>query len=64
VHRRFTRSTHRHELTDGEWRRIGTLLPRHGRRATRGDRNFINAVLFLMKTGRPWRDLQCLKAAT
>jgi transposase len=48
---------HRHELTDEQWRRIEPLLPRHGRRSARGDRSFLNAVLFLMKTGCPWRDL-------
>jgi putative transposase len=48
---------HRHELTEGQWLKLEPLLPRRGRRATRGDRNFINAVLYLMKTGSPWRDL-------
>jgi transposase len=47
---------HRHELTDEQWRKIESLLPRHGRRSNRGDRNFVNAVLWLMKTGSPWRD--------
>ncbi len=48
---------HRHEMTDEQWRLIEPLLPRHGRRSLRGDRIFVNAVLFLMKTGCPWRDL-------
>jgi transposase len=48
---------HRHELTDTQWRRIAPLLPCHGRRSMRGNRNFVNAVLWLMKTGSPWRDL-------
>ena len=48
---------HRHELTDEQWRKIGPLLPRHGRRSQRSDGNFVNAVLWLMKTGSPWRDL-------
>jgi transposase len=48
---------HRHELTDLQWRKSEARLPRHGRRSSRGDRNFINAVLWLMKTGSPWRDL-------
>ena len=48
---------HRHELTDQQWRQLEPLLPRHGRRPLRGDRAFINAILFLMKTGCPWRDL-------
>jgi len=53
----LTRARHRHELSDQQWHQIRPLLPRHGRRSTRGDRTFINAVLFLMKTGCPWRDL-------
>jgi len=48
---------HRHELTDAQWRKLFPLLPHHGRRSTRGDRVFLNAVLFVMKTGCPWRDL-------
>jgi transposase len=48
---------HRHELTEEQWRRIEPLLPQHGRRSMLGDRNFLNAVFFLMKTGCPWRDL-------
>jgi hypothetical protein len=30
----------RHELTDEQWRHIEPLLPRHGRRSTRGDLSF------------------------
>jgi transposase len=48
---------HRHEMTDLQWRKLEPLLPHHGRRSSRGDRNFVNAVLWLMKTGSPWRDL-------
>jgi transposase len=48
----------RHELSDEQWQKIVERLPRRpGRRAVLGDRNFINAVLWLMKTGSPWRDL-------
>jgi transposase len=47
----------RHELSDEQWLRISALLPRHGRRPLQGDRNLINSVLYLMKTGCPWRDL-------
>ena len=49
----------RHELTDAQWNKIEPLLPRGGRGqpSVRGDRNFINAVLWIAKTGAPWRDL-------
>ncbi len=50
---------HRHALTDAQWRRIQEVLPpqRTGPAATRGDRLFIDAVLYRAKTGLPWRDL-------
>lgn len=49
---------HRHELTDKQWKKIEKLLPRQrGRRAELGDRSFVNAILWVMKTGAPWRDL-------
>ena len=49
----------RHALTDEQWTRIEPLLPRRpqGRKSSRGDRLFIDAVLFRAKTGVPWRDL-------
>ena len=50
---------HRHALTDEQWARLEPLLPRRpqGRKAARGDRLFVDAVLFRAKTGIPWRDL-------
>ena len=49
---------HRHELTDAEWKRIEALLPpRPGPRSKRGDRDFVNAVIWRVRTGVPWRDL-------
>lgn len=50
----------RHELTDQQWERIEHRLP--GREGTRGvtardNRLFVNAVLYVAKTGIPWRDL-------
>lgn len=49
---------HRHELTDTQWERVRPLLPlTPGPRSKRGDREFINAVLWRARTGVPWRDL-------
>jgi putative transposase len=50
----------RHELTDEQWERLEPFLP--GRKEDRGrtgedNRLFVNAVLWLAKTGAPWRDL-------
>lgn len=48
---------HRHELTDTQWQKIAPLIRRHGRGSKLGDRSFVNAVIFMLKTGTPWRDL-------
>jgi transposase len=50
----------RHEIKDDDWVRIKDLLP--GRAGDPGvtakdNRLFINAVLWIAKTGAPWRDL-------
>lgn len=51
---------HRHELTDAQWQRIEPLLPGKasdpGRTAV-DNRLFVNAVLYVLKTGIPWADL-------
>ncbi len=50
----------RHEISDEEWERIKPHLPGQvtdpGRTA-RDNRGFINAVLWIARTGAPWRDL-------
>jgi len=45
---------HRHALTDEQWRRLEARLPKQkaGPEAMRGDRLFIEAVLFRAKHGR------------
>jgi transposase len=50
---------HRHALTDAQWRQLQPVLPRQraGPSAIRGDRLFIEAVLYRAKTGCAWRDL-------
>jgi transposase len=50
----------RHEITDHNWNAIKNLLP--GKEGDPGatatdNRLFINAVLWIAKTGAPWRDL-------
>jgi transposase len=46
----------RHEVSDADWDRIKDLLPARG--PAGGDhRAFVNAVLYVAKTGIPWRDL-------
>lgn len=45
-------------MTNEQWETIRPLVQqRNGRPSDRGDRNFINAVLWIAKTGAPWRDL-------
>jgi transposase len=49
---------HRHELSDGQWAKVKELLPvQPGPRSQRGDRPFVNAVMWRLKTGAPWRDI-------
>ena len=46
----------RHEISDADWERVRAVLPiRPGPAAP--DRLFLNAVLYVAKTGIPWRDL-------
>ncbi len=50
----------RHEIADGKWDRIKDLLP--GKRSDPGrtavdNRLFVNAVIWIARTGSPWRDL-------
>src|SRR4051794_38146738 len=50
----------RHAISDTDWNRIKSLLPgqpgQHGGVAE-DNRRFIDAVLYLARTGVPWRDL-------
>jgi transposase len=51
---------HRHAISDELWERIKDLLP--GRPGIRGrtaadNRLFVDAILWIGKTGAPWRDL-------
>jgi transposase len=50
----------RHELSDPQWERLAPLLPpprpRTGRPA-KDHRTVLNAILWRLKTGAPWRDL-------
>jgi transposase len=49
---------YRHELTDEQWNRIQPLVPhRSSGHQAKDDRQFINAVHWIAKTGAPWRDL-------
>lgn len=49
---------HRHELTDDQWRRLEPLLPKARRGPQAQDRRrIVNGILWLDKTGAPWRDL-------
>lgn len=51
----------RHELTDEQWHLLSNLLEsnpnKRGRPCRTGNRVFINAVLFILAVGCPWRDL-------
>jgi putative transposase len=50
----------RRALTDGEWRRIERFIPgKQGDKGRHGadNRLFVDAVLWLVRAGAPWRDL-------
>jgi transposase len=50
----------RYELSDDEWNRIERLLPgRVGDPGGHGEDNrlFVNAVIWIARSGAPWRDL-------
>jgi len=50
----------RHELTDEQWVRIKGQLPGKASdpgRTAADNRLFVNAVLYVLKTGIPWEDL-------
>jgi transposase len=49
----------RHGLTDAEWTRLRPLLPPRARtgRPPKDHRTIVDALLWLGKSGAPWRDL-------
>ena len=48
----------RHELSDTQWARLAPLLPPRKPGAPRkDDRSVINAIVWKLATGAPWRDL-------
>jgi transposase len=50
----------RHEITDEQWERLQPLLPaqkaRTGRPAA-DHRRILNGILWVLRTGAPWRDM-------
>ena len=49
----------RHALTDEQWEAIKVLMPppKHTGRPRRGLRFMLDAALWIVRTGAPWRDL-------
>ena len=53
--------SYRHEITDAQWERLAPLLPaqwtgKRGRPA-HNHRRILNGILWMLRTGAPWRDL-------
>ncbi len=56
----MTEAHHRHDLSDQTWSLLEPHLPgRRGRwgGVARDNRRFLDAVLWILRTGAPWRDL-------
>lgn len=49
----------RHELTDQQWEQVKDILPTNGGRGGqwRDHRTMLNAMMWILRTGAPWRDL-------
>lgn len=51
----------RHEISESQWNRIKDLLPPErkpqGGRPAKSNREMLNAILYWLNTGIPWRDL-------
>ena len=50
----------RHELTDDQWQQLAPLLPKQKPltgRTNLDHRTVVNGILWILKTGAPWRDL-------
>ena len=48
----------RNELTDYEWATINPMLPNKPRGVPRvNDRRVLNGILWVLRSGAPWRDL-------
>lgn len=51
---------HRHEITDANWEHVKDLLPQENTgegRPSKPNRIMLNGMLYIAKTGTPWRDL-------
>jgi len=57
----MTANIRRYEITDGEWETVKALLPseRTGKpgRPSGDNRNALNGILWIARSGAPWRDL-------
>ena len=49
----------RHRLTDEQWEQIENVFPPPGGmgRPTRDRRDVVDGILWILRTGSPWRDL-------
>lgn len=51
---------HRHEITDEQWKIVEplvTMKPAETGRPRRNAREMLNGILWILRTGAPWRDL-------
>lgn len=51
---------YRHEISDNDWERIKDIMPPENKgegRPSKSNRMMLNGMLWISKTGAPWRDL-------
>src|SRR5271165_7335393 len=54
---RMRRWIMRFDLSDEEWALLEPLLPMSRKSARVDDRQIVNAIFYVLRTGMPWRDL-------
>jgi transposase len=47
----------RFDLSDEEWALLEPLLPKSRKSGRVDDRKIVNAIIYVLRTGMPWRDL-------
>ena len=56
-------TSRRYELTNGQWEQIKDFFPPYSTgRPPKSNREMFNAILWIARSGAPWRDLRTITA--